>query len=78
MMEDKKELILNALKDVLYFPKGSDIISLNMVKNLAVEGHQVSFTIVFPKQDDKSKPALQKLSETAIRNKIDDKAEVIH
>lgn len=76
MMEDKKELILNALKDVLYFPKGSDVISLNMVKNLAVEGHQVSFTIVFPKQDDKSKPALQKLSEAAIHNKVDDKAEV--
>jgi ATP-binding protein involved in chromosome partitioning len=76
MMEDKKELILNALKEVLYFPKGSDIISLNMVKNLAVDGHQVSFTIVFPKQDDKSKQALQKLSEAAIHNKIDDKAEV--
>jgi ATP-binding protein involved in chromosome partitioning len=76
MMEDKKELILNALKDVLYFPKGSDVISLNMVKNIAVEGHKVSFTIVLPKQDDKSKPALQKLSETAIHNKVDDQAEV--
>jgi len=77
MMEDKKELILNALKDVLYFPKGSDIISLNMVKNLTVDGHQVSFTIVFPKQDDKSKPALQKLSEAAIHKQVDEKAEVI-
>jgi ATP-binding protein involved in chromosome partitioning len=76
MMEDKKEIILNALKDVLYFPKGSDIISLNMVKNLTVDGHQVSFTIVFPKQDDKSKPALQKLSEAAIHNQVDEKAEV--
>ena len=75
-MEDKKEMVLNALKDVLYFPKGSDIISLNMVKNLALDGHKVSFTIVFPKQDDKSKPALQKLSETAIHNQVDDKAEV--
>lgn len=75
-MEDKKQIILNALKDVLYFPKGSDIISLNMVKNLTVDGHQVSFTIVFPKQDDKSKPALQKLSEAAIHNQVDEKAEV--
>lgn len=76
MMEDKKEIILNALKDVLYFPKGSDIISLNMVKNLTVNGHQVGFTIVFPKQDDKSKPALKKLSEAAIHNQVDEKAEV--
>jgi ATP-binding protein involved in chromosome partitioning len=75
-MEDHKQLILNALKEVLYFPKGSDIISLNMVKNLSVEGHQVSFTIVFPKQDDKSKPALQKLSEAAIHSQVDDKAEI--
>lgn len=74
MTEEKKELVLEALKDVLYFPKGSDIISLNMVKNLSIEGHQVNFTIVFQKQDDKSKPALQKLAETAIRNRVDDQA----
>jgi ATP-binding protein involved in chromosome partitioning len=75
MMEDKKKLIHQALKDVLYFPKGSDLITLNMVKNLTVEGHKVNFTIIFPKQDDKSKPALQKLSEAAIR-KIDPEAAV--
>ncbi len=74
MMKDNKELILNALKDVLYFPKGSDIISLNMVRNLEVDGHNISFTIVFPKQDDKSQPALQKLSEAAIRNQVDPEA----
>jgi len=76
MMKDTKELILNALKDVLYFPKGSDIISLNMVRNLEVDGHNISFTIVFPKQDDKSQPALQKLSEAAIRNQVDPEAVV--
>lgn len=75
-MSDKKELILNALKDVLYFPKGSDIISLNMVRNVTVDGHNVSFTVVFPKQDDKSKPAIQKLAEAAIHNQVDDQAVV--
>jgi ATP-binding protein involved in chromosome partitioning len=75
-MQDRLELITNALKDVLYFPKGSDIISLNMVRNLAVDGHHVRFTIVFPKQDEKSKPALQKLSEAAIRNQVDEQATV--
>jgi ATP-binding protein involved in chromosome partitioning len=73
---DKKELILGALKDVLYFPKGSDIITLNMVRNVAVDGNNISFTIVLPKQDDKSKAALQKLSETAIRNQVDELAQV--
>jgi ATP-binding protein involved in chromosome partitioning len=76
MTEEKKELVITALKDVLYFPKGSDIISLNMVRNISVDGHKVNFTIVFPKQDDKSKAALQKLSEAAIHNQVDEQAEV--
>lgn len=75
-MENIKVQVLNALKDVLYFPKGAGIVTLKMVKNIIVEGHKVSFTIVLPKQDDKSKPALQKLSETAIRSNFDEQAEV--
>jgi ATP-binding protein involved in chromosome partitioning len=75
-MENMKVVVLNALKDVLYFPKGSDITSLKMVRNIHVDGHQVNFTIVLPKQDEKSKPALQKLSEAAIRNHVDDQAVV--
>jgi ATP-binding protein involved in chromosome partitioning len=75
-MENINDQIFKALQDVLYFPKGSDIVSLNMVKNLSVDGHNISFTIAFPKQDDKSKPALQKLSEAAIHNQIDKEAVV--
>jgi ATP-binding protein involved in chromosome partitioning len=75
-MSDNNELILNALRDVLYFPKGKDIVSLNMVRDIKVDGHQVNFTIVFPKQDEKSKHALQKLSTAAIHNHIDSEAEV--
>jgi ATP-binding protein involved in chromosome partitioning len=75
-MENLKAQILKALQDVLYFPKGSDIVSLNMVKNLSVDGHKISFTIAFQKPDDKSKPALQKLSEAAIHNHIDKEAVV--
>jgi ATP-binding protein involved in chromosome partitioning len=76
-MEENKELILNALKEVLYFPKRSDIISLNMVKDVKVDGHKISFTIVLPKTDERSKPALQKLSEAALRKHVDEHAEVI-
>jgi ATP-binding protein involved in chromosome partitioning len=75
-MENIKVQILNALKDVLYFPKGSDIVTLKMVKDIKVDGHKVSFTITFPKQDDKSIPVLEKLSVAAIQNNFDDKAEV--
>jgi ATP-binding protein involved in chromosome partitioning len=75
-MEDNKELILNALKGVLYFPKRNNIVTLNMVKDIKVEGHRISFTIILPKHDEKSKPALQKLSEAALRKHIDEQAEV--
>jgi ATP-binding protein involved in chromosome partitioning len=76
-MEDKIELILNALKGVLYFPKKSNIVALNMVKDIKVDGHRISFTIILPKTDERSKPALQKLSEAALRKNIDEQAEVI-
>lgn len=75
-MEDKKELILKALKDVLYFPKGSDIVSLDMVRNLEVDGNRIRFDIVFPKPDQKSPQTLQKMAESAIRNQVDENAEV--
>lgn len=76
-MQDRQERILEALKDVLYFPKSSDIVSLNMVRNVREDGHKISFTIVLPQQDQKSQPALQKLAENAIRSKVDADAEIV-
>jgi ATP-binding protein involved in chromosome partitioning len=73
-MNEKENIILEALKDVLYFPKGDNIVNLNMARNLKVDGHDISFTIVLPKQDDKSQQALVKLSENAIRSKVDPEA----
>ncbi len=75
-MVNKKYLINKALKEVLYFAKGNDIISLNMVKNIKVEGNKISFTIAFEKPDEKSQPVLEKLCIAAIHNNVDEKAEV--
>ena len=63
-------LILDALKEVLYFPKSDNIVSLNMVRDIQVDGHNVSFKIVLPKQDPKSAGALTKLAEKAIKEKL--------
>ncbi len=73
-MNEKENLVIEALKDVLYFPKGDHVISLNMVRNLKIDGHSISFSIVLPKQDEKSQAALVKLSENAIKNKVDPEA----
>jgi ATP-binding protein involved in chromosome partitioning len=75
-MSDKENLIIEALKNVLYFPKGDNIVNLNMARNIRIEGHNISFTIVLPKQDDKSQAALVKLAENAIRSNVDPEAAV--
>lgn len=75
-MADKSAVILEALKGVLYFPKGNDIVSLNMVRNIHVDGHKISFTLYFPKSDPKNEPVLKKLCDAAILNNVDEQAEV--
>ncbi len=72
----KKEIIAEALKEVLYFPKGSDIVSLKMVREIHHEDHKVTIVIALPADDKKSGAALQKLCEAAIKNNVDTEAEV--
>lgn len=69
------EQILDALKTVFYFPKGNDIVSLNMVSELLVSGKQLSFTIQFPEPDEKSIPILRKACENTIQG-LDPEVEV--
>jgi len=75
-MPENIDRIMQALKEVLYFAKGADLITLNMVRNIAVDGNKVSFSIVLPKEDKKSQPVLKKLCEQAIKNNFDENAEV--
>lgn len=75
-MASKKEVIADALKEVLYFPKGSDIISLKMVREIHHDDHQITVVIAMPKDDKKGEAALVKLCEAAIRNNVDEAAEV--
>ena len=47
-----KENVIEVLKDVIYFPKGDNIIALNMVENLMVNENGVRFDLVVEKADD--------------------------
>ncbi len=67
-MKLSKELIVNELKSVLYFPKGSDIVSLNMLKDIRSEEDAVHIVIALPKDDKKGEAALQSLCEKAVGN----------
>ncbi len=47
-----KENVLEVLKDVIYFPKGDNIIALNMVDNLHVKENDIRFDLVVEHADD--------------------------
>jgi ATP-binding protein involved in chromosome partitioning len=47
-----KENVTEVLKDVIYFPKGDNIIALNMVENLMVNENGIRFDLIVEHQDD--------------------------
>ena len=47
-----KENVVEVLKDVIYFPKGDNIIALNMVENLMVKDNGIRFDLIVEKADD--------------------------
>ena len=47
-----KENVTEVLKDVIYFPKGDNIIALNMVENLMVNENGIRFDLIVEKADD--------------------------
>ena len=47
-----KENVTEVLKDVIYFPKGDNIIALNMVENLMVNEEGIRFDLVVEHLDD--------------------------
>ena len=47
-----KENVTEVLKDVIYFPKGDNIIALNMVENLMVGENGVRFDLIVEHKDD--------------------------
>ena len=53
-MSISKESVVEALKQVLYFPKGDNVIALNMISEIKVSGKKVSFSINFDAKDEKS------------------------
>ncbi|TAF55237.1 MAG: iron-sulfur cluster carrier protein ApbC [Sphingobacteriia bacterium] len=61
------EDILKALSNVQEPDLGKDLVTLNMVKDIAIDGDQVSFTIVLTTPACPMKDMMQKASENAIK-----------
>ena len=47
-----KENVIEVLKDVIYFPKGDNIVALNMVENLMVKDDAIRFDLVMEHAND--------------------------
>ncbi|HSG67056.1 MAG TPA: P-loop NTPase, partial [Bacteroidales bacterium] len=71
-----KEDILEALKGVLYFPKHDNVVALDMIRDIKVDGKKVSFAIYFPKRDEQNENIVRQSCISAIINNIDLEAEV--
>ena len=72
----KKEQIIKALSDVIFFPKSNNIIALNMVENIEIKDGKINISIGFPKLDDPAINIVKKASIKAIKDKVDKNAEV--
>jgi ATP-binding protein involved in chromosome partitioning len=69
-MSISKQQILDALKEVIYFPKGDNIVNLKMVDELAIIGNQVSFTLLFDDVNEKNADLVEKACISAINKNL--------
>lgn len=54
-MIPSKQRVLEILKEVVYFPKGSNIVDAEMVKNIEVGENLIRFRLVLDDVDDEKK-----------------------
>lgn len=57
-----KQAVIDTLKEVIYFPKGDNIVTLGMLDGLEVTNEKVSFRLIFPKLNE---PPVRIVSSTA-------------
>ncbi len=65
-MSFTKQQVLNALEEVLYFPKRDNIVNLKMVDDIIIDGNKISFSISFPEPNDKSAAIIEQSCVDAI------------
>jgi len=75
-MSYSNEQITEALKEVIYFPKSDNIISLKMVDHIQVKGQKISFTLLFPKPNDKNAAIVEQACVDAIEKHFGAQAQV--
>ncbi len=75
-MSITKEQIMESLKKVLYFPKGSNVVDLDMVDRLTIEGNKVSLALVYPQANDKNAHIVKDAAERTLKADLGDSIEI--
>jgi ATP-binding protein involved in chromosome partitioning len=75
-MSISQEKLIEALKEVIYFPKSDNIISLKMVDNISIDGKRISFTLLFPEPNDKSAAIVEQACVDVLTKTFGDDIEV--
>ena len=71
-MIPSKERVIEVLKDVVYFPKGSNIIDCDMVKELEVGEDIIRFNLVLENIDDEKNRFLFDSARKALKDNFGD------
>ncbi len=69
-MSVTKQQVVDALKGVIYFKKRDNIVNLNMVKDININGKEIKVAIVFEKLDDPAVGIIYKSSVNAIKTAL--------
>lgn len=69
-MNITKEQVLDALKEVIYFPKGDNIVKLKMVDEISIEGKNLAFTLFFDDPNAKNAEIVEKSCREAIHKNL--------
>jgi len=68
--------VTDALKEVIFFAKQNNIVDLNMVDNIEIEGSHVKVTVVFSKLDDPAVGIIHQAIVNKLKEKIGDEVKV--
>lgn len=75
-MSITNDTILESLKKVLYFPKGNNVVDLNMVEDIKIEGKKISFSLIYPQANDKNAHIMKDAAERTIKADLGDDLEL--
>jgi ATP-binding protein involved in chromosome partitioning len=76
-MSFTKEQILESLKKVLYFPKGNNVVALDMVDRLKIDGNKISLALVYPQANDKNAHIVKDAAERTLKADLGEDAEIV-